>query len=122
MKFLTALLIACLLAVVAGCGATGTLHKPTTAGNVGTTALVAYTLEGVSVTRQVLKQPTCATPAVYPCVPQAIKAKVDAVDQAAYLAAKAADAAGATQVEKDNAIEKLAELKRVGNEALAPNN
>lgn len=121
MKLIHALFIACVL-VLAGCGSTGTLHKPTTAGNIGTTALVAYTLEGVGVARQVLRQPACATPAVYPCVPQSVKDKVDAADLAAYTAAKAADAAGATQVQKDNAIEKLAELKRVGNAALSPNN
>jgi hypothetical protein len=81
-QYLTAIAIAILLALCAGCNTT--LHKPTTAGNVGTTALVAYSVEGVGLARQVLKQPTCATPPVYPCVTAEAKQKVDAADEAAW--------------------------------------
>jgi hypothetical protein len=84
-------LATCLLAVMAGCA--GTLDKPTTPGNAGTSALVAYSVAGFTA-GQYLAFPLCANPPVYPCKTQEINDKLVAADAAAYAAAKAADAAG----------------------------
>lgn len=84
-------LVVMLCALVA-CGG-NTLHKPTTAGNAGTTALVAYAAAAFTAS-QYLALPLCATPAVYPCKTQSVNDRLVAADQAAYSAAKAADAAG----------------------------
>jgi hypothetical protein len=91
MKRIGIFLAALALAVVAGCGAT--LHKPTTPGNAGTSALVAYATAGFTAGKY-LAMDLCATPPVYPCKTQVINDKVLLADTAAYLAAKAADAAG----------------------------
>lgn len=119
MKF-RVMLLGASVALLSAC-AGQSLLVPTTAGNAGTTALAAYSIEGVGVNRQVQKQPTCAAVPVYPCVSQAIKDKLDAADEAAWRAAKAADAAGATQADKDEAASKLAALKKDGSDALKKN-
>lgn len=104
--FLPILLAA--LAVVAGCAEN--LHKPTTAGNAGTSALVAYAIAGAAAGKY-LAYPLCATPPVYPCKTQAINDKVALADTAAYNAAVAADAASASAGDKAVATAKLDELK-----------
>jgi hypothetical protein len=109
MKNLTLALVLTLGLLVGGCAEN--LHKPTTAGNAGTTALVAYAVAGFTAGKY-FALPTCNAPPVYPCKTQSINDRLLLADTAAYNAAKAADAAGASQVEKDNAIEKIAELKR----------
>lgn len=96
-----ALLIA--LSLVVGCA--GTLHKPTTAGNAGTTALVAYAAAGFTA-GQYFSLPLCATPPVYPCKTQSINDKLATFDTAAYKAAKAADAGG-NPAGADNEIKAL---------------
>jgi hypothetical protein len=88
---LMAVVMLCAFAVVAGCGAT--LHKPTTAGNAGTSALVAYAVAGFTA-GQYLKLPVCAATPVYPCKTQAVNDRLVAADLAAYSAAVAADHAG----------------------------
>jgi hypothetical protein len=107
MKWITALSLTCMLAL-AGCAEN--LHKPTTLGNAGTSALVAYSVAGAAAGKY-LALPLCATPPVYPCKTQAINDRVAAADTAAYNAAVAADAASATAAEKQAAAEKLAALK-----------
>jgi hypothetical protein len=103
--------MAALLAVVlSACGTSGTLHKPTTAGNAGTSALVAYATAGAAAGKY-LALPLCATPPIYPCKTQAINDKVALADTAAYNAAVAADAASATAADKASATKKLNELK-----------
>ncbi len=86
------LLFALVLAVTLSACATD-FHKPTTAGNAGTTALVAYSVAGAGVGKY-LALPLCATPPVYPCKTQAINDRLAAADTAAYNAAVAADNAG----------------------------
>lgn len=103
--FLTVLLAT--LAVVAGCAET--LHKPTTAGNAGTSALVAYAVAGAAAGKY-LAYPLCAAPPVYPCKTQAINDKVALADTAAYNAAVAADSASASAADKAAASAKLDEL------------
>ncbi len=76
---------------LAGCG--DMLHKPTTAGNAGTSALVAYSAAGYVVGKY-LGLPLCATPAVYPCKTQSTNDRLLAADTAAHDAAVAADKAG----------------------------
>lgn len=107
--FIVALLLASLVGI-AGCAEN--LHKPTTVGNAGTTALVAYSAAGVAAGKY-LALPLCATPAVQPCKTQAINDKVAAADTAAYNAAVAADAASGTAAQKSEAAAKLATLKEV---------
>lgn len=86
--------LALLLFALAACqGCAENLHKPTTAANAGTSALVAYAAAGFTAA-QYLKLPLCATPPAYPCKMQAINDKLLAADMAAYTAARAADAAG----------------------------
>ena len=108
MKLLFALVLAVTLSACAGNG----LHKPTTVGNAGTTALVAYFAANQAATKYIAL-PRCATPPVYPCSTQAIVDKVAAADTAAYNAALAADSASATQAEKHTAQAKIDELKKV---------
>lgn len=81
------------LAILMFTGCAQTLHKPTTAGNAGTSALVAYAIAGYTA-GQYLGLPLCAATPVYPCKTQAINDKVVAADLAAYTAAVAADQAG----------------------------
>lgn len=92
-------------------GCASSLHKPTTAGNAGTTALVAYAVAGFGAGKYFALS-TCAKPPVFPCKNQAVNDRLLLADTAAYNAAKAADAAGASQVQKDNALAKIDELKR----------
>lgn len=94
-------------------GCAENLHKPTTPGNAGTTALVAYAVAGFTAGKY-FALPLCATPPVYPCKTQALNDRLLLADTAAYNAAKAADAAGASQVQKQDAVEKREELLRVG--------
>lgn len=82
------------LATLTAC--VGTLHKPTTAGNAGTSALVAYATAGFAA-GQYLKLPVCAATPVYPCKSQAVNDRLVAADLAAYTAAVAADHAGRPQ-------------------------
>lgn len=107
-RFLSTLALCFALALVAGCATP--LHKPTTIGNAGTTALVAYFAANQAATKYVAL-PRCATPPVYPCSVQSIVDKVAAADTAAYNAAVAADAASATAADKKAAADKLAELQ-----------
>ncbi len=88
-----AVLLILSLCAFGGCSSTGTLHKPTTAANAGTSALVAYAVAGAAA-GQYLALPLCAATPVYPCKTQAINDKLALADTAAYTAAKAADAAG----------------------------
>ena len=84
------------LLAVTGCSTN--LHKPTTAANAGTTALVAYSIAGAGV-GQYLALPFCATPPVYPCKTPALNQQLATADTAAYNAAVAADnAAGNAQL------------------------
>lgn len=109
MKFITALTLCAVLAL-AGCAEN--LHKPTTVGNAGTTALVAYFAANRAAVKYV-ELPRCATPPVLPCSTQAIVDKIALADTAAYDAAKAADAAAGTQADKDDAQKKLDALKEI---------
>lgn len=81
------------------------IHKPTTLGNAGTAALVAYSVAGAGV-GEYLALPLCAKPPVYPCKVQSINDKLAAADNAAYAAAvaadKAADAASAAAAAEAN--------------------
>lgn len=107
MKLLLAFILVC---SIAGCAEN--LHKPTTPENAGTTALVAYAVAGFTAGKY-FALPLCATPPVYPCKTQALNDRLLAADTAAYNAAKAADAAGATPAQKQNAVEKREELLRI---------
>jgi len=97
MKLLFALVLAVTLSACAE-----NIHKPTTAGNAGTTALVAYSIAGAGV-GQYLALPLCATPPVYPCKTQAINDRLAAADTAAYNAAVAADNAANDAAAQANA-------------------
>lgn len=108
MKWITAMVLALALTACGG----NSLHKPTTVGNAGTTALVAYYAANQAATKYVAL-PRCATPPVYPCNTQAIVTQVMTADTAAYEAAMAADSASSTQAQKDEAKKKLDELKKV---------
>lgn len=107
MRFITAILLTATLAL-AGCAET--LHKPTTVGNTGTSALVAYFAANRAAVKYI-EMPRCATPAVQPCSTQAVVDKVALADTAAYNAAKAADAAAATAADKQAAQDKLKALQ-----------
>lgn len=114
-SFTFAAVIAGLLCL-AGC-AGKSLHKPTTAGNAGTQALVAYSVAGAGV-GQYLALPLCATPPVYPCKTQAINDRLVAADTAAYNAAMAANAAGNSDPNAAVKANKAAdELRKVTAEA-----
>lgn len=76
------------VAFLSGCAEN--LHKPTTAGNAGTSALVAYSVAGAGV-GQYLALPLCGTPPVYPCKTAAMNQNLAVADTAAYNAAIAAD-------------------------------
>lgn len=106
MKWIIASLLALALAACGG----ERLHKPTTAGNAGTTALVAYFAANRAAVKYI-ELPRCATPRVLPCSDQAVVDKIALADTAAYDAAKAADAAGATAQQKADAEKALATLK-----------
>ena len=108
-NFILTALLSLALIVVGGCAEK--LHKPTTAGNAGTTALVAYAVAGFSAGKY-FALPLCATPPVYPCKTQSINDRLLLADTAAYNAAKAADQAGgaAAKVKADNANKELAKL------------
>lgn len=108
MKLILALVLAVTLSACAGNG----LHKPTTVGNAGTTALVAYFAANQAATKYIAL-PRCGQPAVQPCSVQSVVDRVADADTAAFNAALAADAASATQAEKDKAKSKLDELKQV---------
>lgn len=96
MKSFTLSLALVALLSLAGCAES--LHKPTTAANAGTTALVAYSIAGAGV-GQYLALPFCAAPAVYPCKTPALNQQLATADTAAYNAAVAADnAAGNAQL------------------------
>lgn len=109
MKLIIAFLFVATLGI-GGCAEN--LHKPTTPENAGTTALVAYAVAGFTAGKY-FALPLCATPPVYPCKTQALNDRLLLADTAAYNAAKAADAAGANMVQKQDAIEKIEELKRI---------
>jgi hypothetical protein len=103
MKVIATLLLTASLAFMPGCATN--LHKPTTAGNAGTTALVAYGVAGAGVA-DYLALPLCHTPPVYPCKTQAINDRLVLANRAAYQAAIAADNAaggGNTAIQADNA-------------------
>ena len=85
MKYATAIVLCALLAA---CGEN--IHKPTTIGNAGTAALVAYSVAGEGVA-QYLALPLCARPPVYPCKTQSANDALVKADTAAYNAAVAAD-------------------------------
>lgn len=107
------LVVAAAIAVLSLCafpGCAETLHKPTTVGNAGTTALVAYAAGGYTAGKY-FALPLCAPTPVYPCKTQAINDKLLLADTAAYKAAKAADAASATAAEKEQAAKDIAALK-----------
>lgn len=82
------MLLTASLALSAGCAET--LHKPTTAGNAGTSALIAYSVAGAGV-GQYLALPFCAQPPVYPCKTHALNQSLSVADTAAYNAAVAVD-------------------------------
>lgn len=106
MKLATLLLTAS-LALMPGCATN--FHKPTTAGNAGTTALVAYGVAGAGVA-DYLALPLCHTPPVYPCKTQAINDRLVLANRAAYQAAIAADNAaggGNTAIQASNANDNL---------------
>jgi hypothetical protein len=112
-KTLAIVLIAS-LALTAGCAIK--FHKPTTAGNAGTTALVAYGIAGAGVA-DYLALPLCHTPPVYPCKTQVINDRLVVANRAAYQAAIAADEAaggGNTAIKADKANEAL---KKAASEA-----
>lgn len=113
-KTIVTFLPAFALAFITGCAST--LHKPTTAGNAGTSALVAYASAGF-IAGQYLALPVCGTPAVLPCKTQVVNDKVTLADTAAYTAAKAADAAGnaAQATPKIDALKALNESPEVKN-------
>lgn len=101
------------LVLAAACfmgGCAEKLHKPTTVGNAGTTALVAYFAANQAATKYIAL-PRCAAPPVQPCSVQSVVDKIATADTAAYNAAMAADAAAATQNDKEKASQKLTELK-----------
>jgi hypothetical protein len=100
----------CSLAIVAGCGAT--LHKPTTEGNAGTTALIAYSVAGFTA-GQYFKLPLCGTPAVQPCKTQAVNDRLLAADTAAHDAAVAADRAGNNPAAKAKAAAAKKQLEGI---------
>lgn len=104
MKLILALVLAL---TVSACAEN--FHKPTTAGNAGTTALVAYAVSGAAAS-QYLALPLCATPPVYPCKTQAANERIAAADTAAYNAAKAADAAANDPTKQSAAVSAKASL------------
>jgi len=106
MKFILASLLTLALAACGG----ERLHKPTTAGNAGTTALVAYYAANRAAVKYI-ELPRCVTPRVLPCSDQSVVDKIALADTAAYDAAKAADAAGASAQAKQDAADALAKLK-----------
>lgn len=103
---LAALSLVLTLAACAG----QTLHKPTTAGNAGTTALIAYAISGATAAKY-FALPLCTTTPVYPCKTQTLNDNLARADTAAYNAAKAADAAANNPLLQQNATEKLENLK-----------
>jgi len=109
---LVALIVLCAFAL-GGCATSGTLHKPTTAGNAGTSALVAYAAGGFFA-GQYLGLDPCATPPVYPCKTKAVNDQVLHADKVAYAAAKAADAAAGDAAAKAKADDALKALKKLG--------
>lgn len=100
-----------ILAVLTAC-AGQTLHRPTTAGNAGTSALIAYAISGATAGKY-FALPLCATPPIYPCKTQALNDRLALADTAAYNAAKAADAAANNPLLQYNASDKLDSLKAV---------
>lgn len=98
----------------AGCATN--LHKPTTAGNAGTQALVAYSVAGAGV-GQYLALPLCAIPPVYPCKTQQINDRLVAADTAAFNAAMAANNAGSDPNASVKADKANQNLIKVANEA-----
>jgi len=101
-------------AIIGACSSN--LHKPTTAGNAGTTALVAYSVAGAGV-GQYLALPLCATPPVYPCKTQVINDRLMAADTAAYNAAMAANSAGNDPNAAVKANKAADELRKIATEA-----
>lgn len=102
--------LVCGLFVLSACGSTGTLHKPTTAGNAGTSALIAYSVAGFTA-GQYFALTLCGTPAVYPCKTQAVNDRLLLADTATYDAAVAADKAGNDQVAQAKAAAALSALQ-----------
>lgn len=101
-----------LFALLAACGG-NSLHKPTTTGNAGMSAVMAYSLAGIGV-GEYLALPLCPSPAVYPCKTQATNDSLVKANAAAYKAALAADAAGndpAAQAKAKAATDALAKAK-----------
>jgi len=113
-RFAPALTLFCVFAVACvagGCAGTGKIDTPTTVSNAGGAAGVTYAVAG-KYASYYFALDVCATPPVYPCKVMSVNNKLLEVDTAAYNAAKAANAVGATQVQRDNAAAKLAELNR----------
>lgn len=100
--------LVCGLSAFSGCATP--IHKPTTAGNAATSALVAYAVVGYAA-GQYLALPLCGVPAVMPCKTQVVNDKLVLADTAAYTAAKAADAAGNAAI----AAPKLGALEDITN-------
>ena len=99
--------------ILAGCGTT--LPKPQNPQQAGVEALVAYGLAG-SVAHQYLALPFCTSPVtVLPCKNQAVALRVQAADNAAYLAAVAADNAANDPAAQAAAQKSLASLTSVVN-------
>ena len=106
--FLLSFALVCGLAACSGCATS--LHKPTTAANAGTSALVAYSVAGFTA-GQYLALPLCATPAVYPCKTQAVNDRLLLADTAAHDAAVAADSAGNSPAAQAKAAAAMAALQ-----------
>ena len=106
-SFTLSILLLASFTLAGGCAST--LHKPTTAGNAGTTALVAYGVAGAGVA-DYLALPLCHTPPAYPCKTQVINDRLVLANRAAYQAAIAADNAaggGNTAIQASNANDML---------------
>lgn len=99
------LAIAC---AMGGC-ATGTLHKPTTAGNAGAYAVATYSAAGIAAGKY-FALPLCAATPVYPCKTQAVNGKLLAADTAAHDAAIAADHAVNDPTKQKAAADALKDL------------
>lgn len=119
MKTFLSICLSLAFVALAACGEN--LHKPTTVGNAGTTALVAYSVAGAGVA-QYLALPLCANPPVYPCKTKALNDKLAAADTAAYKAAvaadQAADAASAAAAKQAN--QKLSDAAKEANGGKQP--
>jgi hypothetical protein len=92
------------------------LHKPNEVGGSLVATDFTYAAAGYAVGKY-LGLPLCATPPVYPCKTQAINDRLVAANRAAFQAVLAANAAGATQAQKDAVVTKQ---KALADEAADP--